>query len=89
MRMKCRMCASTVNNLATDSNNSGEYTAFTDSAMSQAEAWSPLSCLKCINFEWIFSRSEFTELFKTMYKIDFCLPISFRHHGTYVTNHFH
>jgi len=36
---------SDVNDLATDSNNKGEYTALTDSAMSRAEAWSSLSCL--------------------------------------------
>jgi hypothetical protein len=32
-----------VNDLATDSNNIGEYTALTVSAMSQAEEWSSLS----------------------------------------------
>ena len=71
------MCVSTVNDLETDSNNSGEYTAFTDSAMSQAEAWSSLSCLKCIKFQWIFSRFEVTGLFETVNKTDFCQFISF------------
>ena len=79
---------SDVNGLATESNNIGEYTALTDSAVSQAEAWSSLSCLNCINFEWIFSRFEVIELFDSMNKTDFGLFISFRYQGLLFTSSF-
>jgi hypothetical protein len=41
--MSYELWVSVVNNFVTDSNNYGEYVALTDSAMSQAEAWSSLS----------------------------------------------